>query len=223
LCCSRPARKKGLQPMTEAEWLTSADPMPMLDFLRGKASELKLRLFACACCRRVLHLMPDGRSRRALDTAELVAEGLADEVERKRVSETLLGVGHNHVGWALMPDPFVAAARGAFYTAGAVQSATRAGRRQEARRGEELAQVEVLRDIFEHPFRAVAVTPVWLTSDVLLLARTMFDSRDYSAMPILADALQDAGCDNEDVLNHCRGDGPHVRGCWVVDLVLGKE
>jgi len=51
----------------------------------------------------------------------------------------------------------------------------------------------------------------------------MYDAREFSAMPILADALQDAGCDSDDVLNHCRGDGPHVRGCWVVDLVMGKE
>jgi hypothetical protein len=51
----------------------------------------------------------------------------------------------------------------------------------------------------------------------------MYDSRDFGAMPILADALQDAGCDNEDILDHCRGPGPHVCGCWVVDLVLGKE
>ncbi len=57
----------------------------------------------------------------------------------------------------------------------------------------------------------------------MTLARTMYESRDFSAMPILADALQDAGCDNEDILGHCRGSGPHVRGCWVVDLVLGKE
>jgi hypothetical protein len=51
----------------------------------------------------------------------------------------------------------------------------------------------------------------------------MYESRNFSAMPILADALQDAGCDNDDILSHCRIDGPHVRGCWVVDLVLGKE
>jgi hypothetical protein len=56
----------------------------------------------------------------------------------------------------------------------------------------------------------------------LSLARQMYESRDFSSMPILADALQDAGCDNDDILNHCRGPGPHVRGCWVVDLVLGK-
>jgi hypothetical protein len=51
----------------------------------------------------------------------------------------------------------------------------------------------------------------------------MYDSRDFAAMPILADALQDAGCDHADILAHCRGDGPHVRGCWVVDLALGKS
>ena len=65
--------------------------------------------------------------------------------------------------------------------------------------------------------------PSWTTDTVLSLARQMYESRDFSAMPILADALQDAGCDNDDILTHCRGNGPHVRGCWVVDLVLGKE
>jgi hypothetical protein len=62
----------------------------------------------------------------------------------------------------------------------------------------------------------------WRTSTAVTLAQQMYDSRDFSAMPILADALQDAGCDNADILDHCRGPGPHVRGCWVVDLVLGK-
>ena len=67
------------------------------------------------------------------------------------------------------------------------------------------------------------IDPSWLTSDVLAMCRGMYETRDFAAMPILADALQDAGCENADVLNHCRGDGPHVRGCWVVDLLLGKE
>lgn len=62
----------------------------------------------------------------------------------------------------------------------------------------------------------------WLTSTVLVLAESIYTVRDFSAMPILADALQDAGCDNEDVLNHCRNPGQHVRGCWVIDLLLGK-
>jgi hypothetical protein len=83
--------------------------------------------------------------------------------------------------------------------------------------------VPILRDVFGNPFRPVAFSPDWRTDTVLALARQMYDSREFSAMPILADALQDAGCDNDDILSHCRGDGPHVRGCWVVDLVLGKE
>jgi hypothetical protein len=69
----------------------------------------------------------------------------------------------------------------------------------------------------------VSLNLEWPTSTVVTLARQMYESRDFSAMPILADALQDAGCENADVLAHCRGPGPHVRGCWVVDLLLGKE
>ena len=78
------------------------------------------------------------------------------------------------------------------------------------------------RDIFGNLFRPVAFSPEWRTSTALLLARQMYESRDFSAMPILADALQDAGCEDADILAHCRGPGPHGRGCWCVDLVLGN-
>jgi hypothetical protein len=81
----------------------------------------------------------------------------------------------------------------------------------------------ILRDVIGNPFRPVAFSPDWRTNTVLTLARQMYEGREFSAMPILADALQDAGCDSADVLDHCRGGGPHVRGCWVVDLVLGKS
>jgi len=84
-----------------------------------------------------------------------------------------------------------------------------------------LQQSDFIRDIF--PFRPITIDPSWLTSTVLALARQMYDSRDSSAMPILADALQDAGCDNEQILNHCRQPGVHVRGCFVVDLLLNKK
>ncbi|MBP3960375.1 hypothetical protein J8F10_34535 [Gemmata sp. G18] len=81
-----------------------------------------------------------------------------------------------------------------------------------------------MRDIIGNPFRPVTPDPEWLTSTVTALASQMYTSSDFSAMPILADALQDAGCDNTDVLNHCRdADATHVRGCWVVDMMLGKE
>ncbi|MBA4186884.1 MAG: hypothetical protein C0467_02580 [Planctomycetaceae bacterium] len=81
----------------------------------------------------------------------------------------------------------------------------------------------LLRDIFGNPFQSVAFSPEWRTSTAVAIAQGMYESRDFGAMPILADALQDAGCDNDDVLTHCRGTGPHVRGCWVVDSVLGKS
>ncbi|AWM42138.1 hypothetical protein C1280_05160 [Gemmata obscuriglobus] len=86
-----------------------------------------------------------------------------------------------------------------------------------------LFQVDLLREIFGNPFRPAEFAPEWRTSTAVALAREMYDTRDFSAMPILADALQDAGCDNADILTHCLDPQPvHVRGCWVVDLVLGK-
>jgi len=80
----------------------------------------------------------------------------------------------------------------------------------------------MLRDIFGNPFRAAAVDPAWLTPAVLALAQGIYDGRAFNRMPLLADALEAAGCDDATVLDHCRGAGPHVRGCWVVDRVLGK-
>jgi len=84
-------------------------------------------------------------------------------------------------------------------------------------------QADLVRDLFGNPFRPVKFDPRWRTSDAVALADAMYRSRDFGPMPVLADALEEAGCTNADVLAHCRGDGPHVRGCWVVDLVLGKS
>jgi hypothetical protein len=79
-------------------------------------------------------------------------------------------------------------------------------------------------EIFGNPFRPVTFSPEWRADTAVALARQIYESRDFGAMPILADALQDAGCANEDILSHCRDPKQvHVRGCWVVDLVLGKE
>ena len=81
----------------------------------------------------------------------------------------------------------------------------------------------LLRDVFGNPFRPVAFDPSWRTSNAVALAQTMYDARNFHAMPILADALQDAGCEDAAILDHCRdANAIHVRGCWVVDLVLGK-
>jgi hypothetical protein len=84
-------------------------------------------------------------------------------------------------------------------------------------------QVRLLHDITGNPFRPVAVDPAWLTSTVVSLAEGIYAERAFDRLPILADALQDAGCDSADILDHCRGPGPHARGCWVLDLLLGKS
>jgi hypothetical protein len=83
--------------------------------------------------------------------------------------------------------------------------------------------VAFVHDIFGNPFRRVTLDPSWLTSDVVALARAAYEERAFDRLPILADALEDAGCTDAAILSHCRGPGPHVRGCWVVDLILGKE
>jgi hypothetical protein len=86
-----------------------------------------------------------------------------------------------------------------------------------------LEPAAVIRDIFGNPFRPVTTDSSWLTTTVVSLAGAIYHDRAWDRLPILADALEDAGGDNPDILAHCRGEGPHVRGCWVVDLVLGKS
>jgi hypothetical protein len=84
-------------------------------------------------------------------------------------------------------------------------------------------QASFLRDIFGNPFRPVEYPPQWPTDTAVALARHMYESCDFSAMPILADALEDASCDDHAILDHCRGPGPHVRGCWLLDALLNKK
>ena len=85
------------------------------------------------------------------------------------------------------------------------------------------AQTAIFKDIFGNPFRPVAFDPAWRSEAAVALARAAYEGRNFTLLPILADALEEAGCDHPDVLTHCRGPGPHVRGCWVVDLVLNKS
>ena len=87
-------------------------------------------------------------------------------------------------------------------------------------------QALLLRDVVGNPFRRPEIDPAWLSwndGKVSKIAQVFYDERTFDYMPLLADALEDAGCDNADILRHCREPGEHVRGCWVVDLLLGKE
>jgi hypothetical protein len=90
----------------------------------------------------------------------------------------------------------------------------------------ERIQADLLRELIGNPFRHISFDPAWLAWNnrcIERIAQAIYDERAFDRMPILADALEDAGCDNADILNHCRSGGEHVRGCWVVDLLLGKQ
>jgi hypothetical protein len=218
--------------MTEADWLVCTDPVPMLDFLRGRAGDRKLRLFACAWSYDLWRRMPDDRCREAITTAERFADGeasFADLLAAHRDAadawrEVPLDLGGRHEGRRLRKGSWAAkrAAEVARHAADPEWDA-RAAAHAVSRQGgaTRYALATHLRDIFA-PFRVTVIEPAWLTSTVVALAREAYESRDFSLLPILADALQDARCEDDEVLNHCRGERPHVRGCWVIDLLLGK-
>lgn len=224
--------------MTEAEWLAEdVQPWDMPYDVAGRTSERKLRLAGCAICRQVWNLLIDSRSCRAVGVAERYADGRATEAElaiaRLESEAASAWVSEN----GSIPNDHAAVA---------VKYLTVAdGQKNEGEDGLDealyaAAQADwgpkspfagvtkglavLLRCVFGNPFRPVTFSPEWRTSTAVALARQIYESRDFSAMPILADALQDAGCDSDDVLNHCRDESlTHVRGCWVVDLVLGKS
>ncbi|HKB00707.1 MAG TPA: hypothetical protein VKD90_00745 [Gemmataceae bacterium] len=222
--------------MTEAEWLTSKNPAPMLISMLGTASERKLRLFGVACCRRCLDHFKDPRELQAVLAAEKLADGAISETEREGVQEDLYDLRDTRydrsggVPELMLCLPCVVLAF-EFTTADAasvarevVEIASLTARNRQAFADPLLdEQIQFVHDIFGNPFRPAAFDPRWCTADVTALARAIYDDRAFDRLPILADALMDAGCGDKQVLGHCRGPGPHVRGCWVVDLVLGKE
>jgi hypothetical protein len=245
--------------VTEQQWQTCANPKPMLKSLRGKASDRKLRLLACACCRRVWGLLSPEESRHAVLVAERFADGLAsadelttaghhatrpakDAAARRlstfpgaagKAAAALVGseaysrVYEAH-GEQLRDDAPQQAARELGLSAAAAQDPRDAYLEAEAHEAAE--QAALLRDLVGNPFRPVSLAPAWLTPAVLKLAQAGYDNRllpsgllDNGGLAILADALEEAGCDNADILSHLRGPGPHVRGCWLLDLLLAKE
>jgi hypothetical protein len=223
--------------VTERQWHECGDPEKLLEHLKDKASDRKLRLFAVACCQHISRLIVEPASRPAVTAAEKLAEGETTEAKIWLVRDTAdLAAGDEQAkgsyesrGAALFAlDPVAyeaakecaaAAVKAVFWSDDDMPEKTRANRQN----AEQTAQVALVRDIFGNPFRSVVLDRSWLTSDVLALARGIYKSRAFDRMPILADALQDGGCNNDDVLNHCRDATQlHVRGCWVVDLLLGK-
>jgi hypothetical protein len=224
--------------VNEGEWLASTDLAALLrcEQVRGRTKRLqrRLRLFSCACARQLEPWFKNPRLLKALDASERYADGLIKDAgigkwnaetnklwraaDHSRVRDKVSVVtAHWAVAYSCMAEKY----GGYQDIAWRILQVDRAFREK---KGELLTRfLAILRDIFGNPFRPVACSPKWRTGTAVLLGREVYESRDFSAMPILADSLQDAGCDSADILNHCRGPGPHVRGCWVLDLVLNKE
>jgi hypothetical protein len=233
--------------MTESEWLASEDPQAMLSYIttaqeggsweidHHRPTDRKLRLFACACCRQVWDQLTDERSRKAVEVAERFADGEATDEELDAASRlAAVWVCAPYAGMVIRNNP-----RHAGVPDG--------------------VQACLLRDIAGNPFSPLAfstahggrltvgppvtgpclhqLAPSWLTKEVACFAQTIYDTRRFDDLPILADALEDAGCDSVEILEHCRqrwptqnkapiewmAYGPHCRGCHVLDLILGKE
>ena len=233
---------KRILSMSEKEWLTWEDPGQMLGHLWANAplSARKERLFLTGCCRHFIRIF-DPEARHALDIAERTADGRATAQELDGVMRPFVeraweggwqGRGHQLIrrtdddgdelhefmanGGVL--DPLASAISAAGYA--------------DAVSGYGLCTLEdeqigvaanILRDIVGNPFRPVALDPTWLTPTVKQLAEAIYEEKAFDRLPILADALEDAGCTHADILAHCRQPGVHAKGCWVLDLVLAKE
>jgi hypothetical protein len=205
--------------MTDSEWQTASEPHAMLEFLQGsgRPGDRKLRLFAVACSRRMWGWI-DALGRTAVDVAERFADGVAGPEELRAARLACQGAGGQAAWYAAATNPGVAARNAARSAQAGAASHALAG----SEAGELLAQARLVREIFGDPFRPFSFDPSWLTPTVVELAQTIYDDRAFDRMPELADGLEEAGCDNREILVHCRMPGPHVRGCFVVDLLLGK-
>jgi hypothetical protein len=203
--------------MTEEEWMASNDPHLVLREAKASQYERKSRLISVAFANRVLAKRNDPHFCRALEIAERHADGQAEEWE---VSEACSRV--NPFTGQYDPDPILIYVFKPIPLWTSRHATLKFGSDGAVKLREEAAHCQLVRDVYGNPFRPITFNPSWLTSTVIALARQMYDSRDFSAMPILADALQDAGCDDAAILDHCRdAKGVHVRGCWIVDQILG--
>jgi hypothetical protein len=225
--------------MADAEW-DATDMVRMITHLRDLGSHRRLRLFACACVRHVWHLLQDERSRRAVETAERYADGLATEEELRSAGaaageasrEALARAPESVTGpWFAANAALNTCNRSAVSAVlGAVSDVCFATMPRNGPPGADptnasRAQLAALCDICGNPLRRVALPPSalrWNGGTVVQLARRIYEERRFEDLPVLADALEEAGCTDAVLLDHCRAGAGHVPGCWAVDLVLGR-
>jgi hypothetical protein len=218
--------------MKEAEWLAASEVRALWPAVRHRLSMRQVRLLGCACCRRAWSLLGSERSRRAVALAERFADGLVPH-------ERMAGVCSDALEVVAQPLPSSAGVAAA--TVAALAADLHLGRRDKpwalAAALDELAHLTarldperwpagwcagLLRDVAGPLFGHSGFDPSWRTADAVALARRAYDDRQFGVLPLLSDALEEAGCDNLELLEHCRAGGAHGRGCWVLDLVLDK-
>jgi hypothetical protein len=223
--------------MTEAEWLACTNPMMLLEFLQDKAGDRKLRLFACGCYRHVWDRLPSDFIQEAVEITERLVDGLAadyelDSVSRRAMEEKRVMPPSGRVWMSHVTTPLADCRWMGGWEVGrhVAWETSGLGVRREERR----FQAALLRCVVANPFRPPPPLPpavlAWNDSTVRRIAEGIYEERELPAgtlgnprLAILADALLDAGCEDEELIRHCRSSGPHVRGCWAVDLILGKS
>jgi hypothetical protein len=205
-------------------WLTESNPRALLEYLQANSllGRRKDRLIACACCRKAWPFLTDERSRRAVEAAERYADG--KRVSLERYYEEARAVADDRGLWGARMDGYgeASAAHDAIAAVDGDDSPAYLVCRDPYVPG----AADVVRDVVGNPFRPVAVDPGWLSRNgglVVTIAAAIYEGRTFADMPILADALEDAGCADPDLLDHCRTGGEHHRGCWLIDLLLGKS
>jgi hypothetical protein len=206
------------EPSLPADWLTCTDLARMLEHFADHTSARKRRLFACACCRKMWDLLVDPCSRSAVELAERYADGAASLRELQEARPAAFQVTRIHrsaashaAHYALVDYPDIAV-------------------RQASRCAADLGLWEVqcswFRDLLAVPSDITRVSPSlldWNGGAIRAIASTIYEERRFDEMPILADALEEAGCQDEAILAHCRNREEHIRGCWVIDLLTGRN
>jgi hypothetical protein len=224
--------------MTEADWLSATDLQEMMQFLGARQGRRKLRLFHCACVRRAAALLANDRTRDAVERSERCADMEGDRDEVRPAGEDYIALrwlsAVTNVLFRLDP---VAPGVVTGLIDRIIDGRDRARQRREGYRARlqmQAGQVLLLRCVYGNPFRprpAMATGCLtWNNGTVRKLAESAYAERtmpegtlDPARLALLADALEDAGCTDAELLGHLRGPGPHVRGCWALDLVLGKS
>jgi hypothetical protein len=225
--------------MDEHTWAISADPDAMLDYLlkQDEVSWRKVQLWACACLRRIWPQLVKEPCRRVVEVAERFADGQTTQQAAENAANEArkLKKGDRTANYAACVLGDLCSGRWVFppgnVSEAVVDAVVRDPDQLPARAAERKEHADLLRDIFgPHPARPIAMEPSWLTPAVVAVAQAAYLERelpsgrlDNARLIILADALEDAGCTDAELLEHLRSPGPHVRGCWAVDLLMGRE